>query len=143
MTALLNRIVLDSNVIISAILKPRSTASDVLEIAFENFEIVVSKESLDELLEVLKRQKFDKYISLDDRLEDLRDYIHITTKIPVKLEVLDCKDPKDNKFLALALTANASLIVSGDKRDLLSMNPYHGIEIIGVREFIDGYQKYI
>lgn len=142
MTVLLKRIILDSNVIISAILKPRSIASDALETASEHFNIVVSKESLDELLEVLKRPKFDKYLSLADRLEDLRDYINITTKIPVTLEVFDCKDPKDNKFLALALASNARLIVSGDKKDLISMNPYRGIEIIGIRDFIENHKKY-
>jgi len=142
MSALTNNIVLDSNVIVSAILKPNSISSNALDIAIENFNIVASRESLDELLEVLKRPKFDKYLSHDDRIEDLRDYINITKKIPVRLEVFDCKDPKDNKFLALAREANAVLIVSGDRQDLLSMNPYHGIKIIGVREFIETYQQY-
>jgi len=142
MSALTNNIVLDSNVIVSAILKPNSIASNALDIAIENFDIVASRESLDELLDVLKRPKFDKYLSHDDRIEDLRDYINITKKIPVTLEVFDCKDPKDNKFLALAREAKAVLIVSGDRQDLLSMNPYHGIKIIGVREFIETYQQY-
>jgi len=142
MSALFNRIVLDSNVIVSAILKPNSISADALDIAIEYFDIVASKESLDELLDVLKRPKFDKYLSYDSRMEDLRDYISITKKIPVTLEVFDCKDPKDNKFLALAREANALLIVSGDKQDILSMNPYFSIHIIGVREFIETYHAY-
>jgi putative PIN family toxin of toxin-antitoxin system len=143
MSAFANHIVLDSNVIVSAILKPNSIAANAFDIAIENFDVVASRESLDELLIVLKRPKFDKYISHDDRMGDLRDYINITKKIHVTLEVLDCKDPKDNKFLALAVTANAKIIVSGDKRDLISMNPFRGIEIIGIREFIENYRKYL
>ena len=41
-----------------------------------------------------------------------------------------------------ALDAGAKLLVSGDKRHLLSMNPYRGIALIGIREFIDTYQSY-
>jgi len=123
-------------------LNPQGVAADALGLALEYFEIVASKESLDELLDLLKRPKFDRYLSRDDRLEDLRDYINLTKKIPVTLEVLDCKDPKDNKFLALALTANAQLIISGDKRDLINMSPDRGIDIIGVRDFIDNHKKY-
>lgn len=51
--------------------------------------------------------------------------------------VVDCKDPKDNKFLAVALSANARFLVTGDKKDLLSMNPYRGIEIITAKEFLE------
>jgi putative PIN family toxin of toxin-antitoxin system len=143
MSAFANHIVLDSNVIVSAILKPNSIAANALEIAIENFDVVASRESLDELLTVLKRSKFDKYISHDDRMDDLRDYINITKKIPVVLEVVDCKDPKDNKFLALAVTANARLLVSGDKKDLISMSPFRGVKIISIREFIEFHREYL
>lgn len=143
MTALTNHVVLDSNVIVSANLKPRSISADALEIAAAHFDIVASRETLAELLDVLKRPKFDRYLSLDNRMEDLRDYINITKKIPVTLIVADCTDPKDNKFLALARQANAVLIVTGDAQDLLSMSPYCGIDIIGVRAFTETYQQYI
>jgi predicted nucleic acid-binding protein len=45
------------------------------------------------------------------------------------------------KFLALALETKAIALVSGDKKDLVSMNPFRGIPIIGVREFIETYSK--
>lgn len=102
-----------------------------------------SKETVEELIDVLKREKFDTYLSKAERAERIQAYAHTIVFFDVTLFVNDCKDQKDNKFLALASTAQARLIVSGDKQDLLSMNPYHGIEIIGVRDFIDNYEKYV
>ena len=49
--------------------------------------------------------------------------------------VTDCRDPKDNKFLALAIDAGAKTIVTGDK-DLLVMHPYQGITICTPAEFL-------
>lgn len=48
--------------------------------------------------------------------------------------VADCRDPKDDKFLALALEAGADCIVSSDE-DLLVLNPYHGIPVIRPLDF--------
>lgn len=72
----------------------------------------------------------------------VKDYAEAAKAVSVTTEVTDCIDAKDNKFLALALDAGAKLLVSGDKRHLLSMNPYRGIALIGVREFIETYQRY-
>lgn len=49
--------------------------------------------------------------------------------------ITDCRDPKDNIFLELALTCQAQYLVSGDK-DLLSLHPYQGIQIITARDFL-------
>jgi uncharacterized protein len=50
--------------------------------------------------------------------------------------VTDCRDPKDNKFLALALDANAQTIVTGHQ-DLLVMHPYSGVAICTPVQFLD------
>ena len=57
--------------------------------------------------------------------------------------VMDCRDPKDNKFLALALAAQADVLVTGDGRretgdgrDLLKMHPYRGVSIFSARDFL-------
>ena len=49
--------------------------------------------------------------------------------------VYDCADPKDNKFLALALSAKADMLVTGDKKHLLPMNPYNGVSIVSIETF--------
>lgn len=143
MSASRNIIVLDSNLVISAFLNPKGASAQALDIGLEYFELACSRETLEELLDVLKRDKFDKYLSKVERGERAEAYAQSVMFFNVAVSVTDCKDPKDNKFLSLALTAQARLIVSGDKRDLISMNPYQGINVIGVRDFIDNHQKYI
>lgn len=60
---------------------------------------------------------------------------HGTTTAVIEV-VTNCRDPKDNKFLELAVSGNATWIVSGDK-DLLSLHPYRGIPIITLQTFLD------
>ncbi len=86
---------------------------------------------------MLSRAKFDAYIEREIRKLLVNDYAEAAKPVAVNSSVTDCIDRKDNKFLALALDAGAKLIVSGDKRLLLSMHPYRGIAILGMREFID------
>lgn len=143
MSGLRHTIVLDSNCVVSAFLNPQGTAAQALRIGLEHFELACSKETLAELLDVLKRDKFDKYASKAQRAEMLETYAQSVRFFEVSLAVSDCQDPKDNKFLALALTAQVKILVTGDKRDLLGMNPYKGIDIIGLRAFVDGFQAYV
>ncbi len=143
MNALRKKIILDSNLVVSAFLNPKGVAAQALDIGLEHFDLACSKETLAELWEVLKRDKFDKYLTKAERAERAEVYAQSAMFFNVALEVTDCKDPKDNKFLALAIAAQVRAIVSGDKRDLLSMNPYRGISIVGLREFIDNYGAYL
>jgi predicted nucleic acid-binding protein len=53
--------------------------------------------------------------------------------VEVTEKVQDCRDEKDNKFLELALAAKADILVSSDVH-LLELNPYRGIELIGLPE---------
>ena len=136
-------IVLDSNLIVSAFLNPEGIAATAIDIADSNFDIVCTTETIGELVDVLSRDKFDKYVSKEDRAQRIREYAQAVCIVDVALQVTDCKDPKDNKFLALALATQAALIVSGDKRDLLIMNPYKGSPVIGIRDFVENYKKYL
>lgn len=135
-------VVFDSNLVVSAFLNPQGTAAQALQIGLEHFDLACSKETLAELLDVLKRDKFDKYSSKAERAEKLETYAQSVRFFEVRVDITDCKDPKDNKFLALAITAQAKVLVSGYKRDLLSMHPYQGIAVVGLREFVDGFQQY-
>lgn len=135
-------IVLDTNFIVSAIILRQGVAAQVLEIAFEHFEPVYSKATILELATVLSRSKFDPYVESEVRKLLVKDYAEAAKAVSVTTEVTDCIDAKDNKFLVLALDAGAKLLVSGDKRHLLSINPYRGIALIGIREFIETYQRY-
>lgn len=66
----------------------------------------------------------------------LRVFLESCIKVTPRTQVQDCRDPKDDKFLSVALEAKAVMLVTGDKKDLLSMNPYKDVAIITAREFL-------
>ena len=129
------RVVIDTNVWISRLLLADSVAARAVDDALTRFEVVVSEASVEELAGVLSREKFDRYVSLQDREEFLRRLLQVTTMVSVLSEVSDCRDPKDNRILALALDSESDFIVSGDA-DLLVLNPWRGIEIVSPGAFL-------
>jgi putative PIN family toxin of toxin-antitoxin system len=113
------RFVIDTNTLVSAfILSRTSTAAQVYYKIKDKGEIVVSKDVFDEFTNVFIRPKFDKYISLDNRLNAIQDLRKLVKFVAVTHFIKACRDPKDNKFLELAIDAGAECIVTGDK-DLL------------------------
>ena len=129
------RVVVDTNVWISRLLLADSVSARAVDKALAQFEVVVSESSVEELADVLSREKFDRYVSLQDREEFLRRLLQVTTMVSVLSEITDCRDPKDNRFLALALDSESDCIVSGDA-DLLALNPWRGIEIVSPGAFL-------
>ena len=129
------RVVIDTNVWISRLLLADSAAARAVDNALTRFEVVVSEASVEELAGVLSRETFDRYVSLQDREEFLRRLLQVTTMVSVLSEITDCRDPKDNRFLALALDSESDCIVSGDA-DLLALNPWRGIEIVSPGAFL-------
>lgn len=82
------------------------------------------------------REKFDRYDSLNDRLSilsKLDNQLVIVTE-PI-ISIYDCRDPKDNKYLELAISENATCIITGDK-DLLVLNPFRKIPILAASNFL-------
>jgi len=109
-----------------------------LEKADRNGKLVFSKETLSELNEVFIRSKFDKYVSLEERLEYALRLEHRSEIIGTHSDFTDCRDAKDNKFLNAAYDSNAAGIITGDK-DLLVLNPFHTIQIISPSEFLNSF----
>ena len=128
------RVVIDTNVWISRLLLADSVAARAADKALGEFEVVVSESSVDELARVLSREKFDRYVSVQDREEFLRRLLKVTTMVAVLSDISDCRDPKDNRFLALALDSESDCIISGDA-DLLALNPWREIEIVSPGSF--------
>ncbi len=128
--------VIDTNILISAfLLTETSNAALTLKKARDTGKIIMSEESFTELFDVLVRPKFDKYISLDKRLQLLADLKSIIKTVTVETKITVCRDPKDNKFLELAIAGNASCIVTGDN-DLLVLNPFNKIPILTPADFL-------
>jgi len=113
-------IVIDTNVLISAVLRPDGTARKALDKAYREFKIAQSDETYQELKTRIYKRKFDKYISDEDRQYFLNVVKKYCQFIEVTSQVTTCRDPDDNKFLELAKDSNAEFLITGDQ-DLLSL----------------------
>jgi putative PIN family toxin of toxin-antitoxin system len=130
-------IVIDTGVLISAAIRPQSVPALALERALRHYEVCASLDTLGELQQVLLRSKFDRYASAAQRetfVDGLMAHLHM---VVVTQQVADCADPKDDKFLALALTVNAELIVASDPH-LTQMHPWRSIPILPPAAFLVG-----
>lgn len=130
------RIVADSNLLISRLLLPQSMPAKAVRKAVDEGQLLVSDATLEELADVLSRPKFDPYISLEDREEFIRVLNRVAERVIVTLPVKACRDPKDDKFLEVAVNGEADLIVTGDKA-LLALHPFRGIGILTPREYLE------
>ena len=135
--------VIDTNLFISAIIHPDRIAVTGIKLATIHFDIAVSPETLDELKSVPRRSYLDRYASLENRILRVEAYVDLLEEVMIMEHVTECRDSKDNMFFSTAIAAGAKVLISGDKRDLLSMNPYRGIKIITIRHFVDHYREYL
>lgn len=119
----MRRVVLDPGVLVSALITPSGTAARLLaEMSAGNLELIVSPLLLEELDEVLSREKFRRYVDA----EGARDYVALLRREALSVSdppegelPLRSPDPDDDYLIALAFTQNATL-VSGDS-DLLDL----------------------
>ena len=88
----------------------------------------------DEFAKVLSRPKFARAIPLGRRDGFLRTADRALWFDPV-VQVTDCRDPKDDKYLELALAAGAETIVSSDD-DLLVLNPWRSVRILSPADYL-------
>lgn len=126
--------VLDTNVLVSAALltgPPRKAFDKLLD----NGTILVSEPVILELAEVLNRERFDRYVTYEDRMKFLVGFLKVAEMVEVVDSIEACRDPKDDKLLELAISGLADVLVTGDK-DLLVLNPFHGISIITPSEYL-------
>jgi putative PIN family toxin of toxin-antitoxin system len=133
-----NRFVVDPNVLISALLFKTSVPFRAIELAEKPGIILYSEATLNELEQVLNRKKFNKYLSLEDRQVFLLKFISTSELVSITEKIAVCRDEKDNKFLELAVSGNANVIVTGDL-DLLVLNPFQAVEIVTPDMFIDRF----
>ena len=115
------RIVLDTNVLLSALLFHAGVLSWVRHAwRTETFRPLASRDTAAELIRVLSYPKFR--LTADEREELLNDYLPWceTVTMPTRIKVPQCRDPFDQPFLELALAAKADALVAGDK-DLLAL----------------------
>jgi putative PIN family toxin of toxin-antitoxin system len=129
------KLVIDTNLWISRLLIPGRTAAQAVDRGLGWGIPLMSEDTLMELSDVLSRDKFDRYVSRADRQQFLRLIGGTARVISVTRKISACRDPKDDKFLDVALNGEAQLILTGDQ-DLLALHPFHGVEILNPSEFL-------
>jgi len=136
------RVVLDTNVFISAIFW-RGSPHDILKFAEEDkITLVSSREILEELFGVLQRDKFQPYLQqTQTNLPELIEHISSIVEVfsPLKKVSIIEEDPSDNKFLDCALSSGASFIISGDHH-LLDLKEFQDILIVAPSQFLKRFR---
>ena len=130
-------IVIDTGVLVSAAIRPQSVPALALERALLHYEVCASQETFAELQDVLSRSKFDRYASPEMRQALVDGLLRHLRMVEVTQFVSECTDPKDNKFLALALAVSAEMIVASDPH-LMQMHPWRAIPILPPAAFLVG-----
>lgn len=131
------RVVVDTNVLISRLLLAESVSGQAVRRIVDEGQLLVSDTVLEELAEVLSRQKFDRYIDVEDKRTFFLMLGRVAEKVPIIYPIRACRDPKDDKFLELAVNGTVNVIVTGDK-DLLALNPFQRIPIITPAQYLEG-----
>ena len=134
------RFVVDTNVLVSAFVFPNSVPRRAFDLAVELGTLLISWPVLAELSDVLGRPRFQRYVSEGVVRRFVYSLARRAEWVEVRSEVTASRDPKDNKFLSLAVSGQASHIISGDE-DLLVLNPFRGVQILTPREFLDEIAK--
>ncbi|MGE4529852.1 MAG: putative toxin-antitoxin system toxin component, PIN family [Acidithiobacillus sp.] len=132
------RIVIDTSTLVGAMLHPDSVPRRAFLAAVRIGELCVTEATLQE---VLQRPKFDRFIPLQDRLAFLTLVsghvsmweIHVSSD---QAATGVCRDDKDTKFLSLALSCRADVLISSDG-DLLVLHPWQGIPILTPAAFLE------
>jgi uncharacterized protein len=129
------RFVFDTNTLVSAACFPGSFGRKALDLALRNGGLFASQATLAELIEVLTRPKFDRYMDVDLRIRFFGQIRKLCEIVATGDTLNVARDIDDNKFLELALAARADFIVTRDK-DLLVLDPFNGIRVVEAEAFV-------
>jgi len=138
----IDRVVIDTNVLISAALIPASPPARCVDWVLANATMLFSPGTFEELQTRLWRPKFDRYLSLEQRQAILRDMsaaaLWVTPEPPASAAPIS-RDPDDDKFIHLALAGKAAWLITGDQ-DLLALARIGKLEIITPAQALERVQ---
>lgn len=134
------RFVVDTNTIISGILLPHSVPGRLLGHLTEHATLIFSPATRDELLDVVSREKFDRYVAADVRERATTILVRDGEIVFPKRFFHVCRDPRDDKFLDAAHAGKADFLISGD-HDLIVLREFEGIPILTARRYLAGLAR--
>ena len=130
------RVVLDTNVLISAALLSSGKPFAVFQEVLDSGVLIFSNETFEEIATRLMRPKFDRYVSRSTRERFLADLAAVAEWTAITGAVHYCRDPNDDKIVETALAGLADCLVTGDA-DLLEMHPFRSLSILSPHEFLE------
>ena len=140
------RVVLDANVLVSAVLSPRGTPAQIFNAwRAQQFDLVISEAILAEIGRVFRYPKIAKRLRWsEEQLQAFLDNLaHIAIMTPGLLTLtVITEDPPDDRYLECAVEGEAAYVVSGD-RLLLRLGVYQGIPILTPRAFLEVLQRQV
>ena len=133
------RVVVDTNVLLSAALSPKGTPAKLLNWLLADGRLVFSEATFSELETRLWKPKFDRYLTIEQRQRLLREFnasAHWVDVPKVIAAKTFSRDPDDDAFIHAAMAAEISRIISGDD-DLLCLHPIDTLHILSPRAALD------
>lgn len=139
------RVVIDTNILISAIIVSGSTPDKLLKLwKDDRYSLIISEDLAQEVMDVCARPKFrNTYKLFSEKAVELNDNLKLSAElvIPILEKELPIysRDPKDDKLLACALGGRATHLITGDK-DLLVLSgesKFNNLKICTAKEFLD------
>jgi len=132
-----DRLVVDTNVLISAVLSPVGSPARVLDqLQRTRTVLVFSEPTMTELATRLLLPKFDRYVDRDTRIRFLAEIDAVAEFVGITGAPMGSRDRADDPFLETALTADCQAIISGDQ-DLLTLDPWQGIRILSPAQALE------
>lgn len=126
----------DTNILLSSLISETTPPAQTVDYIRKYGMFSFSQETLTEFEDVLKRPKFDKFLSKEKRSSFINQIFELSVFYEVNQKVDICRDPKDNKFLDVAIASYADYLITGDD-DLLVLERIGNTSIITPRKFID------
>lgn len=137
------RVVLDTNVLLSAALSPQGAPAELVDRLLAEGRLVFSQATFAELESRIWKPKFDRYLSIEIRNRLLRElngsaqWVEISSAIAAQKF---SRDVKDDPFIHVAMVAGVTRLVSGDD-DLLCLNPLGKLHIVTPRVALNQIRK--
>jgi putative PIN family toxin of toxin-antitoxin system len=131
------RLVIDTNVFVSGLISGAGSPAQILR-AVQNKKVIhlISDPIAEEYLRVLEYPRIRKFKRITDAfITDIAAYLlYHTERVELISTIKLSPDPDDDVFLETAVDGRATLLVSGDKTELLALRAIRGVPIVSASE---------
>ena len=130
------RLIFDTNVLVSALLSPQSVPRRAFDMASRQGTLLASEATLLELARTLHKPKLSPYITPVEREAFLHAYADQVEMVSPTETVSICRDPRDNMFLELVIAGSATWLITGDN-DLLTLGSFQTASIAAPTAYLE------